>query len=70
MNDYSATLWPTPRAERASEMIQEKIEAGEKLTHDYMMTIQHDFVDTNARRETPWIIKTAEKVKGDYTEEE
>jgi hypothetical protein len=35
-----------------------------------MTKIQHDFVDTNARRDTPWIIKAAELVKGDYTEEE
>jgi hypothetical protein len=29
-------LWPTPRAERASELIEAKIKAGEKLTFQDM----------------------------------
>ena len=33
-NDYGSSLFPTSRAERASELIQAKIEAGEKLTFE------------------------------------
>ena len=32
LNDYGAGLWPTARAGRISELIDEKIKAGEKLT--------------------------------------
>ena len=32
LNDYGAGLWPTPRAGRISELIDDKIKAGEKLT--------------------------------------
>jgi hypothetical protein len=51
-------------------LIQAKIEAGEKLTFDDMIAFQQDSVDTNARRDTPLIIKSAERVKDDYSEEE
>ena len=35
-HDYGSSLWPTPRAERASELIEAKIKAGEKLTFQDM----------------------------------
>ena len=49
--------------------MQAKIEAGEKITFDDMIAIQQDSVDTNARRDTPLIIKAAEQVIEDYSEE-
>ena len=45
-NDYGATLWPTPRAERASEIIQAKIQAGEKITYEDMVELRFDNLDT------------------------
>lgn len=69
-NDYGSSLWPTPRAERASELIEAKIKAGEKLTFQDMKDFQHDSVDTNARRDSPLMIKVVERVKAEYSEEE
>ena len=54
--DYGASVWPTPRAERISELIEEKIKAGEKLTFQDMRTIQKDNVDTYGRRFVPLMI--------------
>ena len=62
-NDYGATLWPTPRAERASEIIQAKIQAGEKITYEDMVELRFDNLDTHARRDTPLMIACAERVK-------
>ena len=69
-NDYGAALWPTPRGERISEMIEAKIAAGEKLTWRDMRDIQHDSVDTHGRRTVPLKIAMVESVKADYSEEE
>ena len=66
-NDYGAWGAGTAREIRITELIQAKIDAGEKMNAAYMKVIQQDSIDTYARHEVPLMIKALEIVKEDYS---